>query len=209
MDNLDTDYTYRSAERGWSDEYLWPPLCRLLDEALQQGDRIMDVGCGNGATAGMLSGRGFDVTGVDPSVSGIQQAVGAYPDTCFRVRSAYDDLANEFGKFQCVISLEVVEHCFWPRKLAANMHRLLTPGGIAIISTPYHGYFKNLALALTNRFDQHWSPLWDGGHIKFWSIATLGQLLVEAGFSTTSFKRVGRIPPLAKSMIVAARKPVE
>ena len=120
--------------------------------------------------------------------------------------SAYDDLRSVYGQFPLVISLEVVEHCFWPRKFASTIYDLLAPGGLAVISTPYHGYLKNLALALTNRFDAHWSPLWDGGHIKFWSENTLTALLREAQFDSVRFVRAGRIPAFAKSMIALARR---
>lgn len=123
----------------------------------------------------------------------------------FAERSACDDLAGEFGRFDAVASLEVIEHCYWPRRFAAVL-ALLKPGGVAIISTPFHGYWKNLALALAGRFDLHWSPLWDGGHIKFWSEATLGTLLRE-GFVDVAFHRVGRLPPLARSMVAVARRP--
>ncbi len=71
---------------------------------------------------------------------------------------------------------------------------------------PYRIINRNLALALAGKFDHHWSPLWDGGHIKFWSEKTLLELLEETGFSSVDFVRVGRIPPLAKSMIAIARK---
>ncbi len=82
-------------------------------------------------------------------------------------------------------------------------------GGVAIISTPYHGYWKNLALAVTGKMDYHFTPLWTHGHIKFWSRDTLGRLLREAGFENISFRRVGRIHPLAKSMIAIAEKPIQ
>jgi 2-polyprenyl-6-hydroxyphenyl methylase/3-demethylubiquinone-9 3-methyltransferase len=75
-----------------------------------------------------------------------------------------------------------------------------------VLSTPYHGYLKNLALAVSGKMDAHFTALWDHGHIKFWSRATLATLLREAGFSRVEFLRVGRIPPLAKSMIAVARK---
>jgi 2-polyprenyl-6-hydroxyphenyl methylase/3-demethylubiquinone-9 3-methyltransferase len=84
---------------------------------------------------------------------------------------------------------------------------LLEPGGVAIISTPYHGYLKNLAIALMGEMDRHYTALWDHGHIKFWSTRTLGQLLTEVGFKKIEFIRVGRIPALAKSMIAIAPKP--
>lgn len=93
-----------------------------------------------------------------------------------------------------------------PRTFASCLHGLLEEGGTAIVSTPYHGYWKNLALAITGKMDDHFTALWDHGHIKFWSILTLRTLLEEAGFRTVTFRRVGRIPALAKSMIAVARK---
>jgi len=48
--------------------------------------------------------------------------------------------------------------------------------------------------------------LWEGGHVKFFSIGTLGSLLAEVGFNDIHFIRIGRIPPLAKSMIAIVRK---
>lgn len=62
-------------------------------------------------------------------------------------------------------------------------------------------------MATTGTLDAHFTALWDHGHIKFWSRATLRALLQEAGFVDIRFERVGRIPPLAKSMIAVARKP--
>ena len=59
---------------------------------------------------------------------------------------------------------------------------------------------------LRRKSDAHWTALWDGGHIKFWSQATLKQLLNESGFSSVEFVNVGRIPCLAKSMVAIARK---
>ncbi len=106
-----------------------------------------------------------------------------------------------------VISLEVVEHVYAPRTYAQTLFNLIEPGGTAIISTPYHGYWKNLALAVTGKMDRHFTVLWDHGHIKFWSIETLTKLLAEFGFVDIRFHRVGRIPQLAKSMIAVARRP--
>lgn len=106
-----------------------------------------------------------------------------------------------------VVSLEVVEHVYAPRNYARTLFDLLEPGGTAIVSTPYHGYLKNLALALSGKMDAHFTALWDHGHIKFWSIETLTKLLDEAGFMNIRFHRVGRVPQLAKSMIAVAQKP--
>jgi SAM-dependent methyltransferase len=138
---------------------------------------------------------------------GIAQVQAARPHLRLETGSAYDDLVARYGTFPAVISLEVVEHVYAPRDYARTLFDLVEPGGIALVSTPYHGYWKNLALALTGRLDAHFTALWDHGHIKFWSVRTLGALLREAGFYEMRFLSIGRVPALAKSMIAIVRKP--
>ena len=201
-------YRYPDAASNPSHDYLLPAVLEALGGLTWRDGpkRVFDLGCGNGSVAAQLAERGYDVTGVDPSEEGIQQAKAAYPKLRLELGSAYDDLAARLGTFPVVLSLEVVEHVCFPRKFAACVHSLLEPGGTAILSTPYHGYWKNLALALTGKMDHHFTALWDHGHIKFWSVRTLRLLLEEAGFRDVVFRRVGRIAPLAKSLIAIARR---
>jgi 2-polyprenyl-6-hydroxyphenyl methylase/3-demethylubiquinone-9 3-methyltransferase len=202
-----SEYRFNHSGPTWASQYLWGPVLRTIARELPNGGRVFEVGCGNGAAAHMLAAKGYQVTAVDPSESGIRLALSTPSTARLAIGSAYDELSNQYGTFPVVLSLEVVEHCFYPRKFAATVFNLVESGGVAIISTPYHGYLKNLALAILNRFDAHWGPLWDGGHIKFWSLRTLRMLLEEAGFVEIEFIRAGRIAPLAKSMIAIARRP--
>lgn len=202
-------YEYASSDLNCSHEYLLPALSRLLRELGGSAvpRRIFDLGCGNGSVAAYLADRDFGVVGVDPSRQGIERARGKYPELDLQEGSCYDDLVAKYGQFPIVLSLEVVEHVYAPRRFAECLFELLEPGGTAIVSTPFHGYWKNLALAMTGRLDNHFTALWDHGHIKFWSRKTLGTLLEEAGFERIRCLRVGRIPALAKSMIAIARRP--
>ncbi len=203
-------YTYDDHTLNHSHTYLLPAVSSILERlrpAAHVESRVFELGCGNGSVAQYLTDRGWRVLGVDPSEQGIAQARRANPELELHLGSAYDDLAATYGRFPLVLSLEVVEHVYFPRKYAAAVFDLLEPGGRAVISTPYHGYWKNLAMALTGKMEAHFTALWDHGHIKFWSMRTLGELLREAGFTDLRFSRVGRIPPLAKSMIVVARRP--
>jgi 2-polyprenyl-3-methyl-5-hydroxy-6-metoxy-1,4-benzoquinol methylase len=205
-DNL-SGYRYDDNKLNASHDYLLPEVKAILANNPTPCKRIFELGCGNGSVANALSNLGFEVTGVDASAEGISQAHQSYSDLNLHLGSAYDDLRNQYGQFPVVISLEVVEHLYFPRKFAKTIYNLLEVGGTAIISTPYHGYWKNLAMALTGTMDAHFTALWDHGHIKFWSFHTLHALLREAGFVNIEFYRVGRIPVLAKSMIAIARMP--
>lgn len=199
-------YRFDDAACNCAHDYLLTTIEGVLREIDPQPRRAFDLGCGNGSVADWLRKKGYAVAGVDPSTSGIAEANRAYPDLDLRVGSAYDPLHETFGRYPLVVSLEVVEHVYAPRDFARCVRDLLEPGGHALISTPYHGYLKNLLLALTGGMDRHFTALWDHGHIKFWSPATITQLLGEVGLSVLRVHRVGRLAPLAKSMLVVARR---
>jgi 2-polyprenyl-6-hydroxyphenyl methylase/3-demethylubiquinone-9 3-methyltransferase len=201
-------YVWANAELTCAHDYLWPPIKKTLQHKLQSlpEAHLFELGCGNGAISNLITQLGWRVTGVDPSAQGIAQANQRYPNIDLKLGSAYEDLHGKYGQFPVVVSLEVVEHVYAPRDYAATLYALTQPGGMAIVSTPYHGYLKNLTMALSGKMDAHFTALWDHGHIKFWSIKTLRALLEEAGFHDIEFLRVGRIGPLAKSMIAMAHR---
>jgi 2-polyprenyl-6-hydroxyphenyl methylase/3-demethylubiquinone-9 3-methyltransferase len=199
------DYRYFTDQPAHTQSYLWPAV--LSELRRDQIHRAFDLGCGNGALARFLEPCGIDVCGVDPSESGI--AIARQTDNSLRLEigSAYDNLRARFGLYPAVISLEVIEHVYYPRIFAKCVADLLQPGGVALVSTPYHGYLKNLALAISGRMDSHFTALWEYGHIKFWSIKTLTQLFNEVGMQVERIYRLGRFPTLAKSMLAVIRRP--
>ena len=199
-------YRYSKSEWSCAHTYLLPAIEKVFQDFRIEPSTAFDLGCGNGAVANWLQQKGFTVSGVDPSHTGIATANAAHPNLNLRVGSAYDPLHESFGTFSLVVSLEVVEHVYSPRDYAKCVYNLLSPSGYALISTPYHGYLKNLALAVTGKMDEHFTALWDHGHIKFWSAQTLAQLLAEAGLTVARIDRVGRIPQFAKTMLVVARR---
>jgi 2-polyprenyl-3-methyl-5-hydroxy-6-metoxy-1,4-benzoquinol methylase len=205
LESAANQYHYYHAQLSSQHAYLLPALDAIIKKI--EPERIFELGCGNGSVAAWLHNKKIKVCAIDASETGIEQAQAAFPEIQFAVASAYDDLPTKYGQFPMVLSLEVVEHLYSPRLFAKNVFNLLEPGGYAVISTPYHGYWKNLAIAISGKFDHHFSALWDGGHIKFWSQSSLTTLLKEAGFTDIEYRRVGRIPALAKSMIAIARKP--
>lgn len=167
-------------------------------------DRVLDFGCGNGALCGALASAGYEVVGCDPGLQGLAHARQVYPLIPLHQLEAGDDPAPLGEPFDLVVATEVIEHMFDPRALPRFAARVLKPGGHLIVSTPYHGYLKNLLLALTGKMDQHFTALWAHGHIKFWSRRTLTRLLEMEGFRVTGFIGAGRMHYLWKSMILTA-----
>ena len=176
---------------------------------LEPGTRVLDVGCGNGFLCGEFLKRGCKVVGTDLSAQGIELARQTYSSGRFELLGADASVLASLGEqpFDIVVSTEVVEHLYAPRDWAKCCFGALRDGGRFICTTPYHGYWKNFAISLLGKWDAHANPLWDGGHIKFWSKRTLERLLSETGFTNFRFRGAGRIRGFWMTMIVSAERP--
>ena len=204
--NVVDSYGWGGSDGPESCGYITPKVVELLVK-LKAG-RVLDLGSGNGALCRELARFGFEVAGVEYDAEGVRIARQASPTLRFYNYGVQDDpalvLATE-AKFDAVVSTEVIEHLFSPHLLPQYASGLLKPGGFLVLTTPYHGYLKNLALSVTGKWDKHFTVLWHGGHIKFWSRLTLTRLLNDANFDLVEFHGVGRIPFLWKSMVLVAR----
>lgn len=199
------EYTYEGRTPDHSHQYLAPVLLGALGPG--RGRTLLDLGCGNGTLTQHYADAGFETTGTDSSSSGVAMARAEYPHLKWDQHDIDEPLpAALHNRFDVVVAAEVIEHLFFPRMLFQRAQEALKPGGRLLISTPFHGYWKNLALALTNKCDQHWLVSWDFGHIKFFSRPSLTDMAVEGGFEPVEWRFVGRVPQLAKSMAMVAER---
>lgn len=153
---------------------------------------------------------GHKVTGIDFPTRDFEQAValakGASPKWDLVAGSLESLPLNGRARFDVVVSIEVIEHLYRPRAALRNLSAVMVPGATPILSTPYHGWLKNVAVSLAGGWDVHHDTLVEGGHIKFWSRRTLTAALREAGFEPIEWRGRGRVPSFWKSIMVKARK---
>ena len=197
------EYRWTDSEAD-STTFIMPQLKKVL--SCDNNRCILDLGCGNGKIANKLIADGFSVYGVDGSREGVEVA-NKYNNGHFYVMDfEKDELPEELSGllFDTVISTEVIEHLYSPDSYMKLCRKVLKSGGMLVLTTPYHGYLKNMLLSVTGKWDAHLSPLWEGGHIKFWSKKTLTKLLNDNGFEIKKFLGCGRLPYVWKSMLFEA-----
>lgn len=196
-------YNVTSARRA-------PECIRIHDKVIRlvnsiKPKRILDIGCGAGDLTSELLRKGYSVLGLEPTdlAEVAREKCGhdnIVKSSCYE---DYDELT--LGKFDLVVASEVIEHLYLPRELVGFARKALLPNGKILLTSPHYGsYWRNLCLSLFNRWDYHHTPLWDGGHVKFFSPKTLSKLLREGGFSVVKVDSVPsrRAPVFPMSMIL-------
>ncbi len=201
-------------ERYWSEpdnltpeqDPTTPERQKLLLRALRplkNGSRVLDAGCGSGYFSRVIADAGFKVTGMDISSRAVERAKTLHPGLDFLVHSVDERLSFADGAFGAVWLTEVLEHVFDIHACLSEVNRVLEPEGYLILTVPYHGLLKNIAIALCG-FERHFNPLIS--HVRFFTKRSLCECLLQAGFSPVYFRGIGRCWPMYKSMYVVAKK---
>ncbi len=99
------------------------------------GARVLDVGCGSGAFTEVLQQRGFAACGLDISSKLIALARRKFPDIDFHEGDA-ENLPFEAGAFDGVLLSGLIHHFPDQRRLAAEVFRVLKPGGRFVAFDP-------------------------------------------------------------------------
>ena len=160
------DYGWDSGEPKCSQAYLSKPIVETLRNL--KARRVLDQGCGNGAVSHYLQSQGYSVIGCDADQRGVEIARKGNSGAAFKQASVYES-PNTLGEtgFDAVISTEVIEHRFLPAALPRFARAVLKPGGHLIVTTPYHGYLKNLLICLAGKWDSHHTLCWTAAISNF------------------------------------------
>lgn len=99
--------------------------------AIDVGDRVLEVGCGQGHLTKALANRGVDIIGIDANPSAAEIAG---TDRVRHMRA--EALEFDDASFDVVLSVHAIEHIPLLEEALAEMARVLAPGGVAVYIYP-------------------------------------------------------------------------
>ena len=100
-------------------------------QALPRGATVLDAPCGEGALAATLRQAGYDAHGVDIKSAGTGLLGRAYHDADLNGGLPFAD-----ASFDVVFSIEGIEHLEDRYRYLRELHRVLRPAGLLILTTP-------------------------------------------------------------------------
>jgi len=98
--------------------------------------KLLEVGCGTGRGLEILINSADHYTGIDKYKSLTDELQGKYPDADFKAMHIPPFTGIADNTFDTVVSFQVIEHIKDDKSFLQEIHRVLKPGGKAIISTP-------------------------------------------------------------------------
>ncbi|MHA2218052.1 MAG: class I SAM-dependent methyltransferase [Candidatus Hodarchaeales archaeon] len=201
MQKYDEDF-YQVMAKHYLNESRWTKLRMSNVKKMVQpleGDKILDLGCGMGATSHFLALEGADVTGVDLSAKAIEKARELFGDNNrikFLKRDVSDlsDFQDEiFGK---AVATDLVEHINQNvfEKMVSEALRVLNKNGTLSIYTPNPEHVIERFKA--NNFILKQNPT----HIDIKSMSRICQTLESSGFKIDMAYYTQSFIPIFKSL---------
>jgi SAM-dependent methyltransferase len=171
---------------------------------VRAGDRVLDLGAGDGAFAAELRGVGCDVVAVDVADEALRRARERVPGIDARLAAEGGPLPLDEDAVDVVWAGEVLEHVADVVGLLAEVRRVLRWGGTLLVTTPYHGRVSLAVLALRpGAIEEHFDPRAD--HRRYFTARSLRGVLEDAGFADVGIEAVGGVPLLRHGLHAVAR----
>jgi len=159
---------------------------------LKKGERVLDVGCGNGYYLSLLNrlGLDLDLVGIDidkPALIDAAKFVGDKKVKLILVDGSKIPVpSNSFDK---VVMSEVIEHVKDEEAVLKEVYRVLKKGGLLTLTTcnlDYPFFWDPINWTLQHFFKTHiksgfWAGIWNQ-HIRLYKKDQVERLIQNAGF---------------------------
>jgi SAM-dependent methyltransferase len=205
LDQLSDRYAeHNRVERGAGFVFAGPERIELFRRYVgAPRRRVLDLGCRDGALTQAYAG-GNEIVGVDADREALAEAQKLGIETHWA--DLDEPLGFEDANFDVVVAGELLEHLRDPKRVVADVRRVLRPGGVFVASVPNAYRLKNRI-----RFALGRKPEDDPTHLQMFAPSDVHALL--EGFEDVQLHFIaGRLVPLqarlfANDIVFSGRKP--
>lgn len=176
---------------------------RFLLAHVSAGERVLDLGCGEGGLAADMVRAGAHVLAADVAREPLRRAETLHPELELALLDGEGSWPLADAAFDVVWAGEVIEHVADTPAWMSEVRRVLRSGGRLLLSTPSLGPLQLLAVAVSRRaFATRFAPR--GDHLRFYSATTLRELIADFGYEQVTVRGAGGIPGVRPLLLASA-----
>jgi 2-polyprenyl-3-methyl-5-hydroxy-6-metoxy-1,4-benzoquinol methylase len=170
--------------------------------------RILEIGCGNGATGALALREGKCGSFIGVEMFAPVAAEAAQVLTEVLVGNVEEmDLPFAPASFDALIMSEVLEHLVNPEQTLARLALLIKPGGLVMASSPNIAHWKVIKNLIAGRFDYEESGVMDRTHLRWFTPRSFQQMFENAGITVDSVTPIMPPMPLAARLLFRLIRP--
>ncbi len=153
----------------------------ILKNLPRTSDAVLDVGCGRAWVAGHLAPTGAEVWSLDISPINPARALERYPDgRHYGIAADAFHLPFKDRVFDAVVASEIIEHVVDPARFVSELMRVVRPGGVLVVTTPYKERIKQVLCIHCNQL----TPLY--AHLHSFDERRLSSLYARPDLETVT-----------------------
>jgi 2-polyprenyl-3-methyl-5-hydroxy-6-metoxy-1,4-benzoquinol methylase len=150
---------------------VWKERLAWIEDRVGKRGSLLDVGAATGQFMNVARDHGWEVQGIELSQWAVEQAQRQFGFSLLEGTLPDSRIPN--SAFDIVTMWDCIEHLAHPNTVLREIHRVLRPGGLLVLST---GDVPHLDPKLLSGW---YSPPW---HLYYFSRETIHQLLDICGF---------------------------
>lgn len=155
--------------------YFQKTLNRLKKLYPNLSDRVLDIGCSFGFFLKVAQKAGWKIYGIDLSPIPVKEANRELGVKTI-VNKNLNQAKFETNFFDLVTAFQTIEHLGKPGLFLKEVHRILKPGGLILVTTPDAGSGQ------TKLMGKAWFSYRHLEHLYFFNFRSLSSLLEKSGF---------------------------